>query len=106
MGGGIGFLSVCDAVYAKRTCFFALSEVKLGVIPATISPCAHPAAIPPTARAVRAPRLPSPARRRYVVAKIGPAATRRLFATGQAIQADEALRCAPRERHARSAPTA
>ena len=106
MGGGVGFLAVCDAVYAKRTCFYALSEVKLGMIPATISPCAHPAAIPPTARAVRTPRPPSPARHRYVVAKIGASATRRLFTTGQAIGADEALRCAPRERHARSAHTA
>ena len=38
MGGGVGLLSVCDYVIARKTASFALSEVKLGVIPATISP--------------------------------------------------------------------
>ena len=45
-------------------CFFALSEVKLGVIPATISP--------------------------YVVAKIGPSNARRLFMTGETINVEKA----------------
>ena len=64
MGGGFGLLCLCDTVVARKNCFFALSEVKLGVIPATISP--------------------------YVVAKIGPSNARRLFMTGETIAADKA----------------
>jgi len=64
MGGGFGLLSICDTVVARKTAFFALSEVKLGVIPATISP--------------------------YVVAKIGPSNSRMLFMTGETINADRA----------------
>ena len=64
MGGGFGLLSCCDCVLARKTSFFALSEVKLGVIPATISP--------------------------YVVAKIGPSNARRLFMTGETINVDKA----------------
>ena len=64
MGGGFGLLSLCDCVIARKTAFFALSEVKLGVIPATISP--------------------------YVVAKIGPSHARRLFMTGETISAEKA----------------
>ena len=55
-GRRLGLLCCCDCVIARKTAF-ALSEVKLGVIPATISP--------------------------YVVAKIGPANARRLFMTGE-----------------------
>jgi len=65
MGGGFGLLCCCDCVIARKTAFFALSEVKLGVIPATISP--------------------------YVVAKIGPANSRRLFMTGETINVEKAL---------------
>jgi len=65
MGGGFGLLCCCDCVIARKSCFFALSEVKLGVIPATISP--------------------------YVVAKIGPSNARRLFMTGEAITVDKAV---------------
>ena len=65
MGGGVGLLCCCDCVLARKTCYFALSEVKLGVIPATISP--------------------------YVVAKIGPPNARRLFMTGETIPAEKAL---------------
>ena len=64
MGGGIGLLCCCDCVIAKRTAMFALSEVKLGVIPATISP--------------------------YVVARIGVSNSRRLFMTGEAITSETA----------------
>jgi len=64
MGGGFGLLCCCDCVIAKKTAFFALSEVKLGVIPATISP--------------------------YVVAKIGPSNARRLFMTGETINVEKA----------------
>uniref|UniRef100_A0A7S3XAM2 3-hydroxyisobutyryl-coenzyme A hydrolase n=1 Tax=Strombidinopsis acuminata TaxID=141414 RepID=A0A7S3XAM2_9SPIT len=38
MGGGVGVISNCDMVVAVRTAHVTLSEVKLGVIPATISP--------------------------------------------------------------------
>jgi len=38
MGGGIGLASCCDIVIADKDAIFALSEVKLGLIPATISP--------------------------------------------------------------------
>jgi len=38
MGGGFGLLCICDMVVAVKQAFFVLSEVKLGVIPATISP--------------------------------------------------------------------
>lgn len=38
MGGGVGLVSVCDMVVAVRTAHATLSEVKLGVIPAVISP--------------------------------------------------------------------
>jgi len=65
MGGGFGFLCCCDCVIARKTAFFALSEVKLGVIPATISP--------------------------YVVAKIGPSNARRLFMTGETINCEKAM---------------
>lgn len=65
MGGGFGLLCCCDCVIARKTAYFALSEVKLGVIPATISP--------------------------YVVAKIGPSNARRLFMTGETINVDKAL---------------
>ena len=58
-----GFLCCCDCVIARKTAFFALSEVKLGVIPATISP--------------------------YVVAKIGPANARRLFMTGETVNCEK-----------------
>ena len=65
MGGGFGFLCCCDCVIAKKTAFFALSEVKLGVIPATISP--------------------------YVLAKIGPGNARRLFMTGETVNGDKGM---------------
>ena len=65
MGGGFGLLCCCDCVIARKTAFFALSEVKLGVIPATISP--------------------------YVVAKIGPSNARRLFMTGETISGEKAI---------------
>lgn len=38
MGGGVGLVSACDMVVAVRTAYATLSEVKLGVIPAVISP--------------------------------------------------------------------
>lgn len=38
MGGGLGLVSACDVVLASEQAKFALSEVKLGLIPATIAP--------------------------------------------------------------------
>mmetsp|Transcript_68401 Transcript_68401/g.164182 ORF Transcript_68401/g.164182 Transcript_68401/m.164182 type:complete len:367 (-) Transcript_68401:153-1253(-) len=60
MGGGVGLLCVCDTVMATQRSFFALSEVKLGVIPATISP--------------------------YVIRKIGAANAKKVFCTGESIK--------------------
>jgi len=56
MGGGAGLAAVCDIVVADEDAMFAFSEVKLGIVPAVISP--------------------------FVLAKIGRAAARELFLTG------------------------
>ena len=40
MGGGCGLVSCCDIALAADNAVFAFSEVKLGLIPATISPYA------------------------------------------------------------------
>lgn len=37
-GGGVGVIAACDIAIATATSQFALTEVKLGIIPATISP--------------------------------------------------------------------
>ena len=66
LGGGVGLVACCDMVVASRNASFTLSEVKLGLIPATIGP--------------------------YVVAAIGERACRRYFMTAERISADEALR--------------
>lgn len=65
-GGGVGLLSACDIVIACDTAQFALSEVRLGLAPATIAP--------------------------YIVARIGSAAARRLMLTGRLVDAAEAMR--------------
>jgi len=65
-GGGVGLVACCDIAIASDTARFALSEVKLGLVPAVISP--------------------------YVVAAIGLRAARRLFLTGETIDAAEAVR--------------
>ena len=65
-GGGAGMAAACDLAIATADARFSFSEVKLGLIPATVSP--------------------------YVVAAIGPRAARGLFATGQAFDAEHALR--------------
>lgn len=61
IGGGLGLVSVCDIAIAANTAVFATSEVRLGLIPATIAP--------------------------YVVRAIGSRAARRLFQTGERIDA-------------------
>ena len=57
MGGGLGLVSCCDIVIAQRDTKFALSEVKLGLIPATIAP--------------------------YVLRALGERQSRRYFQTGE-----------------------
>ena len=37
-GGGVGLVSICDTSFCSINAKFALTEVKLGLIPATISP--------------------------------------------------------------------
>jgi len=63
-GGAVGLASCCDIVIASRNASFCLSEVKLGLIPATISP--------------------------YVVDAIGLKASRRYFQTAERFFADKA----------------
>ena len=57
LGGGVGLAAVCDIVIAAENATFGLTEVKLGILPAVISP--------------------------YVVRKIGVSAARELFLTGE-----------------------
>jgi methylglutaconyl-CoA hydratase len=38
IGGGVGFVSVCDIVIAESGAQFSLSEVRLGIVPACIGP--------------------------------------------------------------------
>jgi methylglutaconyl-CoA hydratase len=66
IGGGVGLVAVCDIVIAARDTKFGLSEVKLGILPAVISP--------------------------YVIAKIGTTHARALFLTGERFDAERALR--------------
>jgi methylglutaconyl-CoA hydratase len=61
MGGGVGLVACCDVAVASDNAFFALSEVKLGLAPAVISP--------------------------YVIAKIGTSQARRYFVTAERFSA-------------------
>lgn len=63
-GGGGGLVAACDLALATADARFSFSEVRLGLIPATISP--------------------------YVVHAIGPRAARGLFATGRIFDAAHA----------------
>ena len=65
-GGGIGVISASDIAVAIESASFSLSEVKLGLIPATISP--------------------------YVIRAIGVRAARRYFVTAERFAAAEAHR--------------
>ncbi len=66
LGGGVGLVACCDIAIGTPDAVFALSEAKLGLIPATISP--------------------------YVVEAIGVRAARRLFLTAERFTAAEAFR--------------
>ena len=65
-GGGVGLVACCDIAVASHDATFALSEVKLGLIPAVISP--------------------------YVIAAIGERMARRYFLTAERFDAAEAYR--------------
>jgi methylglutaconyl-CoA hydratase len=66
LGGGAGLVAAADIAIAGHDAVFAFSEVKLGIIPAVISP--------------------------FALAKIGSGAARRYFLTGERFDADTALR--------------
>lgn len=65
-GGGVGLLAVSDIAIATRDATLALTETRLGLIPATIGP--------------------------FVLARIGQGMARQVFFTGSTIPADLALR--------------
>jgi methylglutaconyl-CoA hydratase len=64
--GGMGLVAACDIAVAVETVNFCLSEAKLGLIPATISP--------------------------YVIKAMGESASRRYFLTAERFSAQEAHR--------------
>jgi len=64
--GGMGLAAVCDIAVAAEAAIFCLSEVRLGLIPATISP--------------------------YVIRSMGENAARRYFLTAERFSAQEAQR--------------
>lgn len=65
-GGGVGLIACCDMAVGTHEAAFALSEVRIGLIPAAISP--------------------------YVIAAIGERAAHRYFLTGERFDAAEAFR--------------
>ena len=65
-GGAVGLVSCCDMAVASEAASFSLSEVRIGLVPATISP--------------------------YVIRAIGERASRRYFTTGERFDAAEAHR--------------
>lgn len=65
IGGGTGLVAVCDIAVAAASAKFSFSEVKLGLIPACISP--------------------------YVMKKCGPGRCREFFLTGERLTAERAL---------------
>src|SRR5579872_1270964 len=65
LGGGAGIVAASDIAIASRDAVFAFSEVKLGIVPAVISP--------------------------FALAKIGSGAARRYFVTGERFDARTAL---------------
>ncbi|MGH8802237.1 MAG: enoyl-CoA hydratase/isomerase family protein [Casimicrobiaceae bacterium] len=65
-GGGVGLIAACDIAIGVETAQFALSEARLGLIPATIAP--------------------------YVIEAIGARAARRYFVTAERFAAVDAVR--------------
>jgi len=66
LGGGMGLVACCDVAVAESACVFGFTEVKLGILPAVISP--------------------------FVIDKIGASAARAHFVMGDRFGAGEALR--------------
>jgi methylglutaconyl-CoA hydratase len=66
IGLGVGLVACCDVVLASELASFRFSEVRLGIIPAVISP--------------------------YVIPAIGARACRRYFLSGESFDAAEAMR--------------
>ncbi len=66
IGGGTGFVAVCDISVAAESAKFSFSEVKIGVVPACIGP--------------------------YVIRKIGEGKAREFFISGERLTAVEAYR--------------
>jgi len=64
IGGGTGFVSVCDIAVAAESAKFSFSEVKIGVVPACIGP--------------------------YVIKKIGAGRAREFFISGERLTASQA----------------
>ena len=64
-GGGVGLLAAADVVVAAAEAHFAFTEVRVGIVPATIAP--------------------------FVIARVGAARARRLFCTGETFGAADAL---------------
>jgi methylglutaconyl-CoA hydratase len=66
IAGGMGLVSACDVAVAVESAWFAVTEVRIGLLPAVISP--------------------------HVVRAMGPREARRYFLTGERISSAEALR--------------
>ncbi len=66
IGGGTGFVSVCDIAVAAESARFSFSEVKIGLVPACIGP--------------------------YVIKKIGEGKAREYFISGERLTAADAYR--------------
>lgn len=66
LGGGVGLIACCDYVVAVSDTAFGLTEVRVGLVPATIAP--------------------------FVIAKIGESNARAWFLTGERFSAEQALR--------------
>ncbi|MBI4864783.1 MAG: enoyl-CoA hydratase/isomerase family protein [Candidatus Riflebacteria bacterium] len=65
LGGGCGLAAVCDVVIASTAAVFSLSEVKIGLVPACISP--------------------------YVIRRMGDSRARQCFLTGERLTAERAV---------------
>ena len=65
IGGGTGFVAVTDIAVAAQSAVFSFSEVKIGVVPACISP--------------------------YVIKRVGEGKAREFFLTGERLTSDRAL---------------
>ncbi|HZO49949.1 MAG TPA: enoyl-CoA hydratase-related protein [Gaiellaceae bacterium] len=66
LGGGVGLVACSDIALAHERAVFGFSEVKLGIVPAVISP--------------------------FAIRKVGESAARRYFVTGERFDAQTALR--------------